>query len=46
MCLFVIFYVFFVYVFVENVALLGNEAGLADQELKHRLIGAVVGAGS
>src|SRR5829696_5011733 len=33
------------YVFVEDIALLGGEACLADQELKHLLVGAVVGPG-
>ena len=42
MCLFVIFYVHFVYVLVEYVALLGNEARLTNQELKHLLVGSIV----
>ena len=45
MCLFVIFYVdCLVYVLVEDVALLWDEAGFADQKLEHRLIGAIVSA--
>ena len=42
MCLFVIFYVLSVYMFVENVALLGDEARLTYQELKHLLVGPIV----
>ena len=45
MCLFVIFYVLLVYMLIKYVSLLGDEAGLTDQELEHRLIGSIVSAG-
>ena len=45
MCLFVIFYVLFVYMFVEDVALLRDEAGFADEELEHLLVCFITGAG-
>jgi hypothetical protein len=31
-------------VFVENVALLGDEAGFANQKLQHILVGSIVSA--
>ena len=42
MCLFVFLPVLFVYKFVKYIALLGDEARLTDQELKHLLVRAIV----
>ena len=44
MCLFLFFSVLSVYMFVKDVALLGNEARLTNQELKHLLVSSIVSA--